>query len=175
MNHEGPRKRIVLCYTSCFKENKGIDILYGPLSLAYLARHTPENYELELVDEYVGENLDVRHVIADIVAFSSLSSGINRTYELADVLRGRGILTVLGGALCFGVACGGRTTCGCGHPWRGRGSVESFPGGLRKGKIPGGLQWEDGCITGCAGDTRQEVCASQLPLCFPDDIEGLSL
>jgi len=98
MNREGSRKKIVLCYTSCYKENKGIDILYGPLSLAYLAGHTPGNYELELVDEYVGEDMDARHVVADIVAFSSLSSGINRTYGLADVLRERGILTVLGGA-----------------------------------------------------------------------------
>lgn len=98
MNPEGSRKRIVFCYTSCYKENEGIDVLYGPLSLAYLARHTPDQFELELVDEYVGEDLDAHRVAADIVAFSSLSSGINRTYALAEILRQRGILTVLGGA-----------------------------------------------------------------------------
>ena len=92
------RYRIIFCYTSRYRENQGIDILYGPLSLAYLARHTPAHYELELYDEYVGEDLDAERVKADIVAFSSLSSGILRTYELSGILRARGILTVIGGA-----------------------------------------------------------------------------
>lgn len=89
---------IVLCYPSLYKENQGIDILYGPLSLAYIARHTPDYYNVRLYDEYVGENLDPNIIDADIVAFSAISSGINRAYELADILRKRGILCVLGGA-----------------------------------------------------------------------------
>ncbi len=92
------RPRIIFCYTSRYKENQGIDILYGPLSLAYLARHTPSHFDLQLVDEYVGQDLDAGRVEAEIVAFSSLSSGIMRTYELASTLRDRGILTVIGGA-----------------------------------------------------------------------------
>lgn len=98
MNPGQRRKKIVFCYTSLYKENEGIDILYGPLSLAYLAGHTPETFEMELYDEYVGEDLDARTVEADIVAISSLSSGIKRAYELAGILRERGIISVLGGA-----------------------------------------------------------------------------
>ena len=92
------KPKIVFCYPSFYKENQGIDILYGPLALAYLARHTPDNYEKVLYDEYVGENLNPDTVETDIVAFSAITSGINRAYQLADVLRERGIICVLGGA-----------------------------------------------------------------------------
>jgi radical SAM superfamily enzyme YgiQ (UPF0313 family) len=90
--------RLVFCYPSYDNENEGIETLYGPLAHAYLAAHTPDHYEISLSDEYVGEKLDPYKVDADIVAFSSLSSGINRAYELADVLRKRGITCVIGGA-----------------------------------------------------------------------------
>ncbi len=92
------KRKIVFCYPSLYKENEGIDILYGPLALAYLAAHTPDNYDLSLYDEYVGENLNPETIKADIVAFSSITSGINRAYQLADILRKRGICCVLGGA-----------------------------------------------------------------------------
>lgn len=73
-------------------------MLYSPLALAYLARHTPPNYEITMYDEYVGEDMDPDAVDADIVAFSPLSSGITRAYRLADRLRERGITVVMGGA-----------------------------------------------------------------------------
>lgn len=92
------RRKIVLCYPSLYKENEGIDILYGPLSLAYIARHTPDHYEITLYDEYVGDNLNPHTVEAEIVAFSAISSGINRAYNLAHALRKRNIICVLGGA-----------------------------------------------------------------------------
>ena len=90
--------KLVFCYPSYEKENEGTEMLYGPLALAYLAAHTPNHYEISLIDEYVGEDLDPYTVEADIVAFSSLSSGINRAYELAKVIRQRGITCVIGGA-----------------------------------------------------------------------------
>jgi radical SAM superfamily enzyme YgiQ (UPF0313 family) len=71
---------------------------YGPLSLAYLARHTPEYYNKILYDEYVGEDMDPETVDADLVAISSLTSGITRAYEIGDILRKRGITCVIGGA-----------------------------------------------------------------------------
>lgn len=90
--------KLIFCYPSNVKENEGTEMLYGPLALAYLATHTPDHYEITLIDEYVGEDLDPNTVEADIVAFSSLSSGINRAYELANVIRQRGITCVIGGA-----------------------------------------------------------------------------
>jgi radical SAM superfamily enzyme YgiQ (UPF0313 family) len=90
--------KLMLCYPSRDKENIGIEMLYGPLSLAYLASHTPKNYDISLIDEFVGEDLDPKTVDADIVAFSSLTSGITRAYFLADKLRTRGITVVIGGA-----------------------------------------------------------------------------
>ncbi len=90
--------KLTLCYPSRVKENVATEMLYSPLALAYLARHTPDHYEITLVDEYVGYDLDAETVDADIVAFSSLTSAITRTYELADRLRERGITVVMGGA-----------------------------------------------------------------------------
>jgi radical SAM superfamily enzyme YgiQ (UPF0313 family) len=90
--------KLVFCYPSFDKENEGTEMLYSPLALAYMAAHTPDNYEISLVDEYVGEDLNPHTVEADLIAFSPLSSGINRAYELAAVLRARGITCVVGGA-----------------------------------------------------------------------------
>lgn len=90
--------KITFCYPSRVKENEGTEMLYSPLALAYLATHTPDEFEKELVDEYVGEDLDPYKVNTDIVAFSSLTSGIKRAYELAAILKERGITTVIGGA-----------------------------------------------------------------------------
>ncbi len=89
---------LIFCYTSKIKENIGTELLYGPLSLAYLSRHTPEYYNKILYDEYVGEDLDPETVDADLVAISSLTSGISRAYEIGDILRKRGITCVIGGA-----------------------------------------------------------------------------
>ena len=89
---------IIFCYPSKIKENIGTELLYGPLSLAYLSRHTPEYYNKVLYDEYVGEDMDPETVDADLVAISSLTSGISRAYEIGDILRKRGITCVIGGA-----------------------------------------------------------------------------
>ncbi len=90
--------KIIFYYPSLEKENKGTEFLYSPLSLAYMSAHTPEYYERELYDEYVGEDMDAETVDADIVAMSPLTSGVNRAYQVADILRKRGITTVIGGA-----------------------------------------------------------------------------
>ncbi len=89
---------LAMCYPSLVKENVGTETLYSPLALAYLASHTPEYYNISLYDEYVGEDMDPDTIIADLVAVSSLSSGITRAYEIGDKLRARGIKTVIGGA-----------------------------------------------------------------------------
>ena len=90
--------KLVFCYPSFDKENEGTELLYSPLAFAYLGSHTPDNYDITLYDEYVGEDLDPHTVEADLVAISSLSSGIMKAYAHADVLRARGITCVIGGA-----------------------------------------------------------------------------
>lgn len=92
------KHKIVFYYPALEKENKGTEFLYSPLSLAYLSNHTPDYYETELYDEYVGEDIDPEKITADIVAMSPLTSGVNRAYRVADVLRERGIICVVGGA-----------------------------------------------------------------------------
>jgi radical SAM superfamily enzyme YgiQ (UPF0313 family) len=89
---------ILFYYPASYKENKATEFLYSPLSLAYLSAHTPEQYTKILCDEYVGEDLDPYTVEADIVAMSPLTSGINRAYDMADILRERDIVCVVGGA-----------------------------------------------------------------------------
>jgi radical SAM superfamily enzyme YgiQ (UPF0313 family) len=93
-----PMYKVVFYYPTSEKENKGTEFLYSPLALAYLSTHTPDYYDRELYDEYVGEDLDPTTLDADIVAMSPLTSGINRAYWAADILRKRGIICVVGGA-----------------------------------------------------------------------------
>ncbi len=89
---------LVFCYAANDNEKEGTELLYSPLSLAYMARHTPDHYEITLYDEYVGDPLPEATVEADLVAVSSLTSGITRAYRIANALRERGIHTVIGGA-----------------------------------------------------------------------------
>jgi radical SAM superfamily enzyme YgiQ (UPF0313 family) len=87
-----------MVYPSRYNETRGEELLYSPLALAYVARHTPDHYRIALDDEYVGEKVDAARLKADLVAFSPITPGITRAYELADELRSRGITCVSGGA-----------------------------------------------------------------------------
>ncbi|MCF8227905.1 MAG: radical SAM protein [Bacteroidales bacterium] len=93
-----PLYKIIFYYPALEKENKGTEFLYSPLSLAYLSAHTPDYYRKEMYDEYVGEDIAPHSLNADIVAMSPLTSGINRAYQVADILRKRSIVCVVGGA-----------------------------------------------------------------------------
>jgi radical SAM superfamily enzyme YgiQ (UPF0313 family) len=90
--------RLAMVYPSWVKENWGEELLYSPLALAYLARHTPDHFEITLYDEYVGHDIDPDSVDADLVAISAITPGITRAYDIADRLRRRGITSVIGGA-----------------------------------------------------------------------------
>lgn len=90
--------RLAMVYPSKYKETHGEELLYSPLALAYLARHTPDSFRISLHDEYVGEDVDPDTLQADLVAFSPITPGISRAYALADRLRKRGIVCVGGGA-----------------------------------------------------------------------------
>jgi len=66
-----------------------------PLNLAMIARYTPEQYEVEIVDEGV-EDLDF-DTSADLVGITCMTPLAPRAYELATHFRKRGIPVVMGG------------------------------------------------------------------------------
>jgi radical SAM superfamily enzyme YgiQ (UPF0313 family) len=90
--------KLAMVYPSRVKETTGEELLYSPLALGYLARHTPDNYRITLYDEYVGTDIDPDTVDADLVAVAAITPGISRAYEIGDRLRRRGIPTIIGGA-----------------------------------------------------------------------------
>jgi radical SAM superfamily enzyme YgiQ (UPF0313 family) len=90
--------KLAMVYPSRTKENVSAELLYSPLSHGYLARHTPDHYDIALYDEYVGADIDPDTVEADLVAVSAITPGIRRAYEIGDRLRKRGIPTIIGGA-----------------------------------------------------------------------------
>jgi radical SAM superfamily enzyme YgiQ (UPF0313 family) len=89
--------KLAMVYPSRIKENVSAELLYSPLSLGYLARHTPNHYQMTLYDEYVGTDIDPDTVDADLVAVSAITPGILRAYEIGDRLKKRGIKTIIGG------------------------------------------------------------------------------
>jgi radical SAM superfamily enzyme YgiQ (UPF0313 family) len=66
-----------------------------PLNLALIARHTPERFEVEIVDEAV-EDLDF-NAKADLVGITCMTPLAPRAYEIATRFRERGVPVVLGG------------------------------------------------------------------------------
>lgn len=68
--------------------------IYPPLALGIVAALTPDDWEISLIDENFD---DFVYRDADLVAFTSFTSTVNRAYELAAVYRTKGIPTVIGG------------------------------------------------------------------------------
>ena len=87
--------KLAFCYPSRDKENKGIEMLYSPLSLAYLASHTPDYYKINLYDEYVGEAMDPETVDVDLVAVSSLLQEFTREKKSLKVIKQEGFSILL--------------------------------------------------------------------------------
>lgn len=90
--------KLTMVYPSLTKELHTSVLLYSPLAIPYLGRHTPDHFEITTCDEYVGDDMDPAKVDADLVAFSPVTPSIPRAYWLGDRLRERGIRTVVGGA-----------------------------------------------------------------------------
>ncbi|MCF6171648.1 MAG: B12-binding domain-containing radical SAM protein [Bacteroidales bacterium] len=67
---------------------------YPPLAFAILAALTPDNWEVELLDENFG---DFSFRPADLVGFTAFTSSVYRAYEIAAIYREKGIPTILGG------------------------------------------------------------------------------
>lgn len=66
-----------------------------PLNLAVIARHTPDHYEVRIIDEAV-EKLDY-DTAADLVGVTCMTPLAPRAYEIATRFRERGVPVVMGG------------------------------------------------------------------------------
>ncbi|MFK5856317.1 MAG: radical SAM protein [Bacteroidota bacterium] len=68
--------------------------IYPPMSLAIIAALTPNNWEIELIDENF-ERFEYKK--ADLVGLTALTSQVTRAYEIATIYKNKGIPTVIGG------------------------------------------------------------------------------
>lgn len=73
---------------------RDIESIYPPMSLGLLAALTPDNWDVEILDENF-ERFAYRE--ADLVGFTALTSSVHRSYELAEIYRKNKIPSVIGG------------------------------------------------------------------------------
>ena len=92
------RKKKLLLINPLNSSTKGLiihkQVIYPPLGLGIIATLTPDDWEVELLDENF-EDFEYRE--ADLVGLTALTSSVTRAYELAGIYRKKGIKTVLGG------------------------------------------------------------------------------
>jgi radical SAM superfamily enzyme YgiQ (UPF0313 family) len=67
---------------------------FPPLSLGIIASLTPDDWDVEVIDENFDE-FSFRH--ADLVGITAFTSAANRAYEIAAIYRDRNIPVVMGG------------------------------------------------------------------------------
>jgi radical SAM superfamily enzyme YgiQ (UPF0313 family) len=67
-----------------------------PLTLEQLYSITPEDHEVKIIDERVGQRIDYNNHY-DIVGITAFTPYINRAYDIADNFRKKGTKVVLGG------------------------------------------------------------------------------
>ncbi len=91
-------KRKLLLINPLNTSTKGLiihkQVIYPPIGLGIIATLTPDNWEVELIDENF-EDFEYRE--ADLVGFTALTSSVTRAYQLASIYREKGIPTILGG------------------------------------------------------------------------------
>ena len=68
--------------------------IYPPMSLGIIAALTPDNWDIELIDENF-ERFEYRK--ADLVGLTALTSQVTRAYEIANIYKKKKIPTVIGG------------------------------------------------------------------------------
>ena len=67
---------------------------FPPLGLGIIARLTPDDWEIEILDENFDE---FEYKEADLVGFTAFTSNAYRAYQIAQVYRENGVPTVMGG------------------------------------------------------------------------------
>ncbi len=68
--------------------------IYPPMNLGIVAALTPDNWEVELMDENF-ERFEFRD--ADLVGLTALTAQVTRAYELSEMYRSKSIPTIMGG------------------------------------------------------------------------------
>ena len=67
---------------------------FQPLGLGIIAALTPDNRDIEIIDENFAS---FEYKDADLVGLTAFTAAANRAYEIANFYRKKGILTILGG------------------------------------------------------------------------------
>ncbi|HRW21810.1 MAG TPA: hypothetical protein P5509_07555, partial [Bacteroidales bacterium] len=67
---------------------------FQPLSLGIIAALTPDNWDVEIIDENFDE---FKYTEADLVGLSSTSMCINRAYDIAKIYLSKNIPVAIGG------------------------------------------------------------------------------
>lgn len=70
---------------------------FPPLSLAVLAANTPEEFDIEIVDENYQDIRLEDFLDADIVGITSMTATVKRGYEIADFFKTHHIPVIMGG------------------------------------------------------------------------------
>ena len=90
--------RNTLIYATHYKQNCFNKYrVWKPLGLLVVARVTPADWEVKIIDENLGVPADTSGVLPDLVGLTAFSSQATRAYELAAEFRARGVPVVMGG------------------------------------------------------------------------------
>ncbi len=97
MISKGKRKKLVLINPFSPKKREELfdtSSISPPLGLGIIAALTPDDWDIQLIDE----NFETfKYTQADLVGITALTSAANRAYELSELYRKKGVKTVLGG------------------------------------------------------------------------------
>ncbi len=90
------RKLLLINPINQYREgfNVSVSIKFPPLSLAIIAALTPENWDIEILDENFDE---FKYKPADLVGITAYSSSVFRAYQINEVYQQKGIPVVFGG------------------------------------------------------------------------------
>lgn len=84
-------RKLVLINPKC---ESGVITFNEPLGLGIIAALTPDNYEVEIIDEHFE---DFNYMPCDIVGITSTTASINRAYSLSKIYMDKGIPVIMGG------------------------------------------------------------------------------
>jgi len=98
MLYMSKNKKKLLLINPLNSSTKGLiihkQVIYPPLGLGIIGTLTPDDWDVELLDENFE---DFEYKDADLVALTALTSSVTRAYEIAGIYRKKGIKTILGG------------------------------------------------------------------------------
>jgi radical SAM superfamily enzyme YgiQ (UPF0313 family) len=92
-----PKKRLLLI-NPVNSGQSGLTVnrssVFPPLGLGIIAALTPDDFEIQLIDENIEP---FRFITADLVGITAFTASVNRAYQIADVYREQKIPVIMGG------------------------------------------------------------------------------